>query len=276
MRRVPTRALFPSAPVLLSRATLYVLEHPSGVVTLGLLGSAPFALLLVLFLREAHEATLLAPGSAAGLFGPALGLGALWLWRFPCRLALAHWMAQQRQGRAPSLARALLFALLQWPAAVQYGSLATLGFMAGLALVVPLALTLQASLACHLFAAGQDSASEAWSEAGRVPARAVGWRLLLVSQVLFLLSALVLWTAPGSALGLAEWLLRLDVSAWDELLGPGSAAWLLTVLALAFMLVELLWSVAYGLVAEEWERLSGGADLGQGLTQLEQRDEVFA
>ncbi len=276
MSRSPNAALFPSAPVLLSRATLYVLEHPTGALTLGLLGSAPFALPLVLFLREAHEATLLAPGSAAGLFGPALGLGALWLWRFPCRLALAHWMAQQRQGGSPSLARALLFALAQWPAGVQYGSLATLGWMAGLVLIVPLNLTLRGSLAFHLFAAGQGSASQAWDEAGRVPAGALGWRLLLVSQVLFLLSALVLWTAPASALGLAEWLLRLDVSAWNELFGPTSAAWLLTVLALAWMLGELLWSVAYGLAAEEWERISGGADLSRRLAQLEAREEVFA
>jgi len=274
--RSPGVALFPSAPVLLSHATLYVLEHPAGALTLGLLGSAPFALLLVLFLREAHEATLLAPGSVAGLFGPALALGALWLWRFPCRLALAHWMAQQRHGRSPSLARALLFGLAQWPAGLQYGSLSTLGFITGLALIVPLALTLQGSLALHLFAAGQGSSRQAWDEAGRVPATGVGWRVLLVSQVLFLLSALVLWTGPGSALGLAEWLLRLDVSAWNELFAPTSAAWLLTVLALAWMLVELLWSVAYGLVAEEWERISGGADLSRRLAQLEARDEVFA
>ncbi len=276
MRRASLVSPFPPAPALLSRATHYALEHPTGVLTLGLLGSAPFALLSVLFLREAHEATLLAPGSAAGLFGPALGLGALWLWRFPCRLALAHWMAQERQGRAPGLGRALLFALVQWPAALQYGCLASLGFMAGLVLLLPLALTLRGSLAFHLFAAGSSSASQAWSEAGRVPARALGWRLLLASLLLFALGFFVLWTAPGSALGLAEWLLRADVSAARELLGLESAAWLLTALALAWILVELLWSVAYGLVAEEWERLSGGADLARRLAQLESREEVFA
>lgn len=276
MRRARSAGPFPSAPALLSRATHYLLDRPTGALTLGLLGSAPFALLAVLFLREAHEATLLAPGSAAGLFGPALGLGALWLWRFPCRLALAHWMAQQRQGRPPSLTRALLFALAQWPAALQYGCLATLGWMAGLALVLPLALTLRGSLALHLFAAGRSSSSAAWSEAGRVPHGALGWRLLLTNLVLAALGLLVIWSAPGAALGLAEWLLRADVSALRELLGLSSGAWLLTALALDWMLVELLWSVAWGLAAEEWERLSGGADLVRRLAGLESREEVFA
>ena len=276
MRRGGPAVPFPPAPALLSRATLYVLDQPTGALTLGLLGSAPFALLAVLFLREAHEATLLAPGSAAGLFGPALALGAVWLWRYPCRLALAHWMAGQRQGRPPSLGRALLFALAQWPAALQYGCLSTLGWMAGLALVLPLALTLRGSLAFHLFAAGDASARAAWAEAGRVPARAAGWRLLLTSLVLAVLGLLVIWSAPGTALGLAEWLLRADVSAARELLGLDSGAWLLTALALDWMLMELLWSVAWGLAAEEWERLSGGADLARRLAALEGREEVFA
>ena len=109
-----------------------------------------------------------------------------------------------------------------------------------------------------------------------MPARAAGWRLLLTSLVLSALGLLVIWSAPGTALGLAEWLLRADVSAARELLGLDSGAWLLTALALDWMLMELLWSVAWGLVAEEWERLSGGADLARRLAALEGREEVFA
>ena len=66
------------------------------------------------------------------------------------------------------------------------------------------------------------------------------------------------------------------MTALRDVLGPGSMAWLLCALALAWMAVELLWSVAFGLLAEEWERLSQGTDLAAEIELLEARDEVFA
>jgi hypothetical protein len=276
VRRDPAAGLFPPAAALASRAVWYTLDHAHGVLTLGLLGSAPFALLLVLFLREAYESVLVPGAQVAALGRLAFGLGAIYLWRFPARLALAHWMAAQRRGERPGLLRPLGFALAQLPAALFYGGLGTLGWLLGTLVVMPFTLTLRASLALHLFAGGRDSAARAWSAARTVPIAAVGWRLSGIAGVVFLGAVLVLWTAPGSALGLAEWLLKLNVSALGEVLGLESFTWIACALALSWMAVELLWCVAFGLLAADWERLSQGSDLAAELDALESRAEVFA
>jgi len=276
MKRDAAAGLFPPATALLSRAVWYVLEQAHGVVVLGLLGSAPFALLLVLFLREAWE-TLLIPGTTAASLRPlAFGLAGVYLLRFPLRLALARWMAEQRHGGQPSLLRALGFALKQAPAAFHYGALSTLGWMLGSVVVLPFVLTLRASLAFHLFAGGSGSARQAWAQARRVPIVALGFRLSAVASVMFLGLWLVLGSAPGTALSLAEWLLKLNVTALREVLGFASPTWQLGALALSWMAVELVWSVAFGLLAEEWERLSQGSDVLAELQALEARGEVFA
>lgn len=276
MKRDPAAGLFPPATTLLSRAVWYLLEHAHGAVTLGLLGSAPFALLLVLFLREAWETLLISGTTAVALRPLAFGLAGVYLLRFPLRLALARWMAEQRRGGEPSLPRALAFACLQAPAAFYYGALSTLGWMLGSVLLLPFALTLRASLAFHLFAGGDESARQAWREASRVPVVPLGFRMSAVASVMFVGCWLVLGTAPGTALGLAEWLLKLNVTALREVLSLSSPTWLLGSLALSWMAIELIWSVAFGLLAEDWERLSRGSDLLAELQALEARGEVFA
>lgn len=276
VKRDPAAGLFPPATTLLSRAVWYLLEHASGVATLGLLGSAPFALLLVLFLREAWETLLVSGTTAVALWPLAFGLAGVYLLRFPLRMALAHWMAEQRRGGEPSLPRALGFACLQAPAAFYYGAVSTFGWMAGSVLLLPFALTLRASLAFHLFAGGDDNARDAWREACRVPALPLGFRLSAVASVMFLGGWLVVGTAPATALGLLEWLLKLNVTALREVLSLASPTWLLGSLALSWMAIELVWSVAFGLLAEDWERLSRGSDVLGELQALEAREEVFA
>jgi hypothetical protein len=275
VKRDPAAGLFPPPTALFSSAVWYTLDHLAGVVTLGLCGSAPFALLLVLFLRESYE-TVLVPGATTALGPSAFGLAAVYFVRFPLRLALAHWMAAERSGGRASLLRALAFAFRQLPTALCYGALSTIGWLLGSVVVVPFLLTLRASLAFHVFAGGAQNAGESWRSAGQVPVAAVGWRLSMVASVVYLTLAFVLWSTPGAALGLGEWLLKLNVTALRAVFAPSSVAWLLCALSLAWMAVELLWSVAFGLLVEEWERLSQGSDLNAELDALETRDEVFA
>jgi hypothetical protein len=276
MKRDPAAGLFPPATGLLSSALLHALEHADVVVVLGLLGSAPFAVLAVLYLRESYETLLLPGGSVASLRPLAFGLAGVYLLRFPLRLALARVMAARRRGEPAGVVRGLGFALVQAPAALYYGCLSTVGWLAGLVVVLPFAVCVRASLAFHLFAAGRQSAREAYREASHAPVVAVGFRLAGVLLLVYLGFALVAWTTPASALGLAEWLLALDVTALREVFGLGSATWLLVSLASAWLVAELLWSVAFGLLAQEWERLAQGADLAAELHALESRAEVFA
>ena len=273
-------AVFPAAATLLSRALWYALDHPGPVLGLGLAGSALPAALFLLFLREAQE-TLFFAGSTAETMKPvALGLAAVYFLRFPSRLALARWMAAARRGRPESLWGASRFALLHLPSALFYGSLSTLGWIAGAVLIVPLAAVWYAGLAFHTFAASDvTSARDALREVRRIPLGTLGLRLMNVTGVVVLTGFLILWSAPQALLGLAEWLARADVSALRAVVGSTSALWAGTALVLALVLAELLWSVAFGLLAGEWETVSRGADLARELAHLESRladAEVFA
>ncbi len=272
-----SQAVLPRAVTLLSRAVWYTLDHPGPVLFLGLLGSGPPAVLMLMFLRESQESLFVAGQTVAAVRPLAFGLAAVWFVRFPLRLALARYMAQEiRDGRA-SLPAALAFGLKHAPTAVLFGSLSTLGWIGGLVIMLPFVLTLRASLALQRFAAADGSAFDAWREAGRVPATALGLRLLGLMQVLAPWVFVVLWTSPVAALGLGEWLLRLDVAALRALLGSDSPAWVLTAAVLALMAAELLWSVAYGLLAASWETLSRGTDLLAQVTALEARaGEAFS
>jgi hypothetical protein len=272
-----SEALLPRAVTLLSRAVWYTLDHPGPVLLLGLLGSGPPAVLCLMFLRESQESLLVAGQTVSALWPLAFGLAAVWFVRFPLRLALARYMAEERRSGRASLLAALGFGLKQAPSALLYGSLSTLGWLGGLALALPFVLTLRASLALQCFAAGDGSAFDAWREAGRVPATALGLRLLGLMQVLAPWIFVVLWTSPSAALGLGEWLLRLDVAALRALLGVESPSWAATAAVLAVMAAELLWSVAYGLLAANWETLSRGTDLLAQVAALEARaGEAFS
>ena len=272
-----SEAALPRAVTLLSRAVWYTLDHPGPVLLLGLLGSGPPAVLLLLFLRESQE-SLLVPGATVAAVRPlAFGLAAVWFARFPARLALARWMAAARAGGPASLPAALLFALRETPTAVLYGSLSTLGWLGGALLLFPFVWTFRASLAFHRFASSDLTALGAWRDTARVPASGLGFRLLGLAQLLGLWAFLVLWTSPSTALGLAEWLLRLDVSVWRAFFAWDSLAWLGAAGVLALVAVELLWSVAYGLLAASWETLSQGSDLMARLQAFEARaGEVFS
>jgi hypothetical protein len=276
VRRDPAAASFPPASALLSSALLFALEHASAVLPLGLLGSAPFAVALVLYLRECYEVLLLPGASVAALRPLAFGLAGLYLLRFPFRLALAAFMAGERRAAPAGALRSLALGLIEAPAALYYGCLSTLGWLAGAVVLLPFAACVRASLAFQLFAAAPLSAREAYREAARAPVVPLGFRLAALLSVAFLGLALVIWTAPASALGLGEWLLKLDVTALREVLGLGSATWLLVSLAVAWMGAELLWAVAFGLLAQEWERVAQGADIAAELQALESRIEVFA
>jgi hypothetical protein len=235
------------------------------------MGSAPVAVLLLLFLREAQE-TLFFQGTTAEALRPlAFGLAGVYFVRFPFRLALARWMAQASHGEEPSLLRALGFAVVHLPTALFYGALSTLGWMLGSIAVVPILGTIRGSLALHRFAATELGAWAALREAGRIPAGRIGLRLIGTAGVLYLCAFLVVWTSPGAALGLAEWLLRAKVAALREVLDPLSPPWLAVALVLPLAGVELLWSVAFGLLSSEWSRLCGASDLLASLHELERK-----
>ena len=275
-----TAALFPSASVLLSRAWWFACDHPKAVLGLGLLGSAPTAALLLLYLQEAHETLLLggAP-TTQGLKPIAFGLAAVFFTRYPFRLALARWMAGAMEGSPVSLPGALAFGLAHVPTALLYASLSVLGWVLGLILLIPYRWVFQSSLAFHLFAAGTRSPWAAFGEGGRLPLAALGSRLSGATTILFLALFLILWTTPGQALGLAEWLFRLNVAPLRPVFALGSGPWLSVALVLPLVAMELLWTLAFGLLAAEWRRLSGGSDLLAALQDIERRGadvEAFA
>jgi hypothetical protein len=273
-------ALFPSASVLLSRAWWLACDHPKAVLGLGLLGSAPTAALLLLYLQEAHETLLLggAP-TTQGLKPIAFGLAAVFFTRYPFRMALARWMAGSMEGTPVSLPRALAFGIVHAPTALLYASLSVLGWVLGAIVLVPYRWVFQSSLAFHLFAAGTQSPWAAFRDAGRLPLASLGSRLSGASTVLYLALFVILWTTPSQALGLAEWLFRLNVAPLRPVFALGSGPWFSVAVVLPLVAMEMLWSLAFGLLAAEWRRLSGGSDLQAALQDIERRGadvEAFA
>ncbi len=271
-------SLLPPPSVLLSRAFWFTRDHPDAVVGLGLLGTAPGAALLLLLLREAHEFWLVA-GQASALAPLCFGVAAVYFLRFPFRLALARFMATATRGERASVLEASAFAFAHLPTSLFYGSVSTLGWLLGAVALFPLIFAFQATLAFHRFAATDLSAWAALKDAGRLPVIAIGIRLLAGAAALAFAVFLVLWTTPGAVLGLAEWLLRADVAALRAVVGASSAAWAAAALIVALTGVELLWTVAFGLLSAEWQKLSGGSDLAAMLDLLERRgasgDEAF-
>jgi hypothetical protein len=263
-------ALFPPATVLLSRAFWFARDHPGPVIGLGFLGAAPTAALLLLLIREAHESWL-APGAVSALLPLSFGVAAVFFLRFPLRLALARWMAQESRGEPASVPSASLFGLVHLPTALFYGGLSTLGWLLGAVFAVPLILAFQGTLALHRFAATDLSAWAALQDARQIPVGALGLKLLGAALVLTAALFLVLWTTPQALLGLAEWLFRADVIALREVLGVTSPPWGAAALVLAGSAVELLWTLAFGLVSADWQRLAAGSDLAAALDVLEAR-----
>jgi hypothetical protein len=266
--------------VLLSRAWWFACDHPKAVLGLGLLGSAPTAALLLLYLQEALETLLLggAP-TTQGLRPVAFGLAAVFFTRYPFRMALARWMAASMEGTPVSLPRALAFGLAHTPAALLYASLSVLGAVLGAFVLVPWLWIYQASLAYHRFAAGTLSPWAAFAEGGRLPLASLGSRLTGAAVVLFATLFLLLWTTPTQALGLAEWLFRLNVAPLRPVFALSSGPWMAVALVLPLVAVELLWTLAFGLLSAEWQKLSGGSDLHAALLDIERRGadvEAFA
>jgi hypothetical protein len=258
---------FSPAPALLSRAWWYLCDHP-GAVALGLGGSAPAAAAMLLYAHEATDQVLVHGSTAEAMRPLAFGLAALCLARFPPRLALARWMADRALGTA-SIPRALGFALVHLPAALLYGAASTLGWILGAALAVPMAATFGAAFALHRFAAGEDGAWATLSAAVRAPVHAAGFRLLTACTALWLVVFLVAYTSGPAALDLAEWLLSADVAALGAVIGHDSPAWIAACAVLALTVAELLWFVAFGLLAAEWGDATTGADIAQGLARIE-------
>jgi hypothetical protein len=264
-------ALFSPASHLLSRAYWFARDHPQWVLGFGLLGTAPAAAAFLLLLHESFE-TVLVPGTTLGDLRPlCYGLAGLVFLRFPLRLALARQMAEATAERNASAAEAARFGLAQVPTALFYGSLSTLGYLTGSLLILPLGLGFQADLAFHRFAATRLSPWEAFREAGRLPVASLGLKLFSSAGLVWLIAFAVLWTAPGAALDLLEWLLRVDVAALRELFGTSSPAWLAAALVLTLAGAEMLFFIALGLFSAEWQVLAGGSDLRALLDGLEER-----
>jgi hypothetical protein len=266
--------------VLLSRAWWYACDHPKAVLGLGALGVAPTAALLLLFLQEAHETLILGGAPTTTSLRPiAFGVAAVVFLRYPFRMALARWMAGEAAGRAVSLPAALGFGLLHTPTALLYAALSILGFVVGSVVVVPYVWVYQASFAFHRFASSTLSPWAAFRDARRLPLGTLGMRLTVAATVLFGALFLVVWTTPSQLLGLVEWLFRLDVAGLRPVVALRSGPWLAVALVLPLVAVELLWTLAFGLLAAEWERLSGGSDLLAALEDIERRGadvEAFA
>jgi hypothetical protein len=260
-------ALFSPASHLLSRAYWLARDHPQWVLGFGLLGTAPAAAVFLLLLHETFESVLVAGATLASLRPLCYGLAALVLLRFPLRLALARRMAET----GTPAAEAARFGFVHAPTAFFYGSLSTLGYLAGSVLILPLGLAFQADLAFHRFAATTLTPWEAFREAGRLPVSRLGLKLFTSACLLWIVAFVVVWTAPAAALGLAEWLLRVDVAAARELLDTSSPAWLASALVLTLSAAELLFFVALGLASAEWEKLAGASDLRAILDDLEER-----
>jgi hypothetical protein len=238
-----------------------------------LTGSAPWAVLLLLYLREAREAHVVR-GAIAALWPLALGLAGVYFLRYPFRLALARWMACADRGGAEGVpaGRALGWAFLHLPTALLYGAISTLGWILGLVAGFPFLAVFLAGFAFHRFAASETGAWQALQESGRVPLGWIGFRLLTVTTLVCLSVFLILWTGPVYALGLAEWLLKADVASLRVLFGPFSLAWVEVAAVLSLTVAELLWSLAFGLLASEWEALRGGADLAAAFRSLVSRE----
>jgi hypothetical protein len=266
--------LFPPGTVLFSRAYGFLADHPGAVVALGVAGVAPAAALGLMFLREAHESWLVS-GAVAALAPLSFALAAAHFVRFPFALALARYMARASRGEPARVSEALAFAAVHLPTSLLLGALATLGWLLGSVVGLPLVLAQRASLAFHLFAGTELTPFRAIGEAGRLPfalfARLVGTALLLLATLF-----VVAWTTPGALLGLAEWLLRAEVAALREAVGPSSPAWICAAFVLSLAAVQVLWTVAFGVAAAELQRLSLGSDLSATLDFLERRpDEAF-
>ncbi len=263
--------VFPPASVLLSRAWWRLADRPAPVLLLGLGGSAPFAALLLLFLKEAEAGSLTGEHGAAPM-GLAFAVAGAYLLRYPFRLALARWTVLDTEGRA-SLPAALGFAFVHLPTAVFYGALSTLGFLGGLTIAIPFQGCFLATFALNRFASSrEESAWTALKASTRPPLWSIGLRLLSVAATLWLCLFLLFWMAPGTLLALAEWLLKTDTAALASLFG--SFSWAAAAGVLALTAVELLWSLAYGLLAEEWRALSEGADLAATLRRLQAEREA--
>ena len=269
------RAPFPSASSLLSRAWWFACDHPVPVLFLGLSGSAPWSVLLLLYLREAKEAHVVQGGAVAALWPLALGLAGVYFLRFPFRLALARWMAHAGPGGEEGIpaGRALGWALLHFPTALLYGAISTLGWILGLVAGLPFLAVFLVGFAFHRFAASESGAWQVLQEARQVPLAGIGFRLLTVTTLVCLCVFLILWTGPVYALGLAEWLLKADVASLRALFGPSSLVWVEVAAVLSLTVTELLWSLASGLLAAEWEALRGGADLALAFRSLASREQ---
>ena len=255
-----SRSVFPPAASLLSRAWWRLADHPAPLLLLGLGGSAPFAALLLLFLKESEA------GSAAPM-GLAFAAAGAYLLRWPARLALARWTALEARGMA-SVPAALGFAAVQLPSACLYGALATLGCLGGLAVVVPFQLSFLAGFAANRFAAsGEESAWASLKACGRAPLWGTGMRLICTAFTLWTCLFLLLWQGPGLMLTLASWFLKMDTVAASTLFD--SFSWTAAAAVLAWTAADLLWALAWGILAEEWRNLSEGDDLAATLRALE-------
>lgn len=272
--RGPTAILFPPATVLFSRAYGFLADHPGPVVALGVAGVAPASALGLMFLREAHQSWLIS-GAVSALAPLSFALAAAHFVRFPFGMALARYMARASRGEPAGVAEALGFATVHLPASLMFGALGTLGWLLGSVVGLPLLLAHRATLAVHIFAGTDLTPVGAIREAGRLPfalfARLAGVGLLLLVTLFF-----VAWTTPGALLDLAEWLLRAEVAALREGVGPSSPAWTSAAFVLALGAVQVLWTIAFGAVTAELQKLSLGSDLKAALDTLEQRpDEAF-
>ncbi len=262
------KGTFPPAAALLSRSWWYAWDHPVPVILLGLGGAVPVAAMFLLFLQEAHEATFLGGTSVRSLRPAALILSALYMARYPFRMALARWMALARRGEG-SIPQAVGWSLLHLPTSLFYGSYSTLGWLAGTVTLVPFFGTFHANLACHRFAARSDGALSTLRAASRVPILGISVRLLSLCQLVCLVVFLVVWTGLPALLGLCEWLLRSDVAALRSVIRLASAPWAAAGATVALLATGLLWTVAFGLLWEHWEELSEGGDLSSRLAVLE-------
>lgn len=265
----PEAAPFPGAVTLVSRACWFARDHPGPVLALGLIASAPAAGLVLLLFREAQLSIHVAGQTTRGLWPLVAGVAACSFARFPLRLALARFMAQQAREEPAGPATVLGFALAQAPTALAYGCVAELGMTFGALFLLPTAWALRANLAFHFFARGSGSARAAYQEAARVPMGLLGARLQATCVVVWAASFAVLWSSPSAALALAEWLMRADVAAARAF--TGSFAFALAAALVAALVVEVLWSVTWGLVARAWDAMHEGADLERLLADVERR-----
>jgi hypothetical protein len=258
---------FPGAATLLSRAFWWCRAHPRASALVGLGTGAPIAAGALLLIHEARNAP---PEEGVANLGPlAFGLAALAIARAPFRLALARFAA--RVGSADARpARIAAWTTAQVPAALFFAATASLGWALGAVLVVPAWASVASAVALHRFAARDDeTALAALSACVRAPLLGLVARLGLAAFVLGVCVALLLYTAPGAALGIAEWTMRADVAHLRATFsGP---AWFAVAVVGAWWIVDLLVWVSFGLVEQAWRETSDGADLDRTLRDLEAR-----